>query len=151
MTAAAVLDDDRPPPSLPEAAAAPAQPSASDRLRQLAILAIDRLAGAAAAKVEQVADRLGDMAADAAKGAVGQASLSGLGVGATAALEAGRAKLEGRNPVWAGIKGGVGAMSPGQKVLLGLALLLTAVLSPVALIVLALVLLVAAIVGAVSG
>jgi hypothetical protein len=150
MTAAAVLDDDRPAPSLPETAegAAPAQPSASDRLRALAIAAIDRLAGAAAEKVEEVADRLGDMAADAAKGAIGKA---GLGVGATAALEAGKAKLEGKNPVWAGIKGGVGAMSTGQKVLLGLALLLTAVLSPVALIVLALVLIIAAIVGAVTG
>jgi hypothetical protein len=147
MTAAAVLDDPSPTPSLSEAAA-PAPPSASDRLRELAIVAIDRLAGAAAAKVEEVADRLGDMAADTVKGAVGQA---GLGVGATAALEAGKAKLAGKNPVWAAVKGGVGAMGAGQKVLLALALILTAVLSPVALIVLALVLLVAAIVGAVRG
>jgi uncharacterized paraquat-inducible protein A len=74
-----------------------------------------------------------------------------MGVGASAALQAGLAAMQGRNPVWAAIKGGVSAMSPTTKVLLGLLLILTAVLSPVLLIVLALVLLVAAIVGAVKG
>jgi hypothetical protein len=153
MTAAAVTD--QPTPSLPASrptaapAAASGPPSASERLRALAITAIDRLAGAAAAKVEEVADRLGDMAADAVKGGAG--GLTGGGVGATAALQGGLAALQGRNPVWAAIKGGVSAMSPTTKVLLGLLLVLLAVLAPVLVLVLALVLLVAAIVGAVKG
>lgn len=158
MTAA--VADDRPaapplaeaspgPEPVPGTGPAPA-PAASDRLRALAVTMIDRLAAAATAKVEEVSDRLGDMAADAAKGALDGAG-AGQGVFANAALQGGLAKLQGRNPVWAAIKGGVSAMSPATKVLLGLLLILVAVLSPVLLIVLALVLLIAAIVGAVSG
>lgn len=123
-------------------------PSASERLRALAVTAIDRLAGVAAAKVEEAADRLGDLAADAAQGALGRA---GTGVGASAALRGGLAALQGRNPVWAAIKGAVSAMSTTTKVLLALLLILLAVLAPVLVLVLALVLLVAAIVGAVTG
>lgn len=154
MTAAAAFDpvaDGRPAPPRPSAvpdtpAAPPSEPpSASDRLRAIAVTAIDRLAAAAATKVDEMADRLGDMAADAVKG-----NLPG-GVGGNAALSAGLAALQGRNPVWAGIKGAVGAMSTTTKVLLALLLILLAVLSPVLVLVLALVLLVAAIVGAVKG
>jgi hypothetical protein len=158
---AAVADDRPAAPPLAEAAPGPAPvagtgsapapaapPSASDRLRALAVTMIDRLAAAATAKVEEVSDRLGDMAADAAKGALDGAG-AGKGVFANAAIQGALAKLQGRNPVWAAIKGGVSAMSPTTKVLLGLLLILVAVLSPVLLIVLALVLLVAAIVGAV--
>ncbi|HWN25356.1 MAG TPA: hypothetical protein VNP37_00190, partial [Actinomycetospora sp.] len=152
MTAAVAEDPAAPP--LAEAAPDPAPtppPSASDRLRALGVSMIDRLAAAATVKVEEVADRLGDMAADAAKDALGGAGAGagGGGVFANAVLQGGLAKLQGRNPVWAAIKGGVSAMSPTTKVLVGLLLILLAVLSPVLLIVLALVLLVAAIVGAV--
>jgi hypothetical protein len=159
MTAAVAEDRPAAPPlaeaapPLAEAAPGPAPeapPSASDRLRALAVSMIDRLAAAATAKVEEVSDRLGDMAADAAKDALGGAG-AGKGVFANAVLQGGLAKLQGRNPVWAAIKGGVSAMSPGTKALLGLLLILLAVLSPVLLLVLALVLLVAAIVGAVNG
>ncbi|MEJ2861990.1 hypothetical protein [Actinomycetospora flava] len=148
MTAAAAFDpvaDGRPAPprpsAVPDEPAGP--PSASDRLRAIAVTAIDRLAAAAATKVDEMADRLGDMAADAVQG-----NLPG-GVGGNAALRAGLAALQGKNPVWAGIKGAVGAMSTTTKILLGLALILVAVLSPVAILVLALVLIVAGIVGAV--
>jgi hypothetical protein len=156
---AAVADDRPVAPPLAEAAsgAAPVSgtgsvpaPSASDRLRALAVTMIDRLAAAATAKVEEVSDRLGDMAADAAKGALDGAG-AGKGVFANAMIQGGLAKLQGRNPVWAAIKGGVSAMSPTTKVLLGLLLILVAVLSPVLLIVLALVLLIAAIAGAFTG
>ncbi|HSK59052.1 MAG TPA: hypothetical protein VK935_08370 [Actinomycetospora sp.] len=150
---AAVAEDRPAAPPLAEAAPGPAPeppPSASDRLRALAVTMIDRLAAAATAKVEEMSDRLGDMAADAAKGALDNAG-AGKGVFANAVLQGGLAKLQGRNPVWAAIKGGVSAMSPTTKVLLSLLLILVAVLSPVVLLVLALVLLVAAIVGAVSG
>ncbi|WP_433781988.1 hypothetical protein ACQPX6_18985 [Actinomycetospora sp. CA-101289] len=152
---AAVADDRPAAPPLAEAApgsaaTSPAPPSAGDRLRAVAVAMVDRLAAAATAKVEEVSDRLGDMAADAAKGALGGAG-AGKGVFANAALQGGLAKLQGKNPVWAAIKGGVSAMGPGTKVLVGLLLILLAVLSPVALIVLALVLLVAAIAGAFSG
>jgi len=151
MTAAARSDtvaDDRPapPPALAEAPPATGQmPSAGDRLKQVAIAALDRLAGAAVAKVDALADQLGDMAADAVAGTMPT------GVGANAALKGLLAKMQGKNPVWGAIKGAVGAMSTTTKVLLALALILVAVLSPVALLVLALVLLVAAIAGAVTG
>jgi hypothetical protein len=156
---AAVADDRPAAPPLAEAASGPTAvpgtgpapaPSTSDRLRALAVTMIDRLAAAATAKVEEVSDRLGDMAADAAQGALDGAG-AGTGVFANAALQGGLAKLQGRNPVWAAIKGGVSAMSTKTKVLLGLLLVLLAVLSPVLVLVLALVLLIAAIVGAFSG
>ncbi|MDD7968288.1 hypothetical protein [Actinomycetospora lemnae] len=164
MTAAAAFDpvaDGRPAPARPasvpdanptssgassgaSAASSGGPPSAGDRLRALAITAIDRLAGVAATKVEELADRLGDMAADAAKG-----QLPG-GVGGNALVKAGLAAMQGKNPVVAAVKGAVGAMSTGTKVLVALLLILVAVLSPVVLLVAALVLLVAAIVGAVK-
>jgi hypothetical protein len=148
MTAAAVADD-RPAPPAPALAEAPPatgeMPSAGDRLKQVAIAALDRLAGAAVAKVEELSDQLGDMAADAVSGNMPT------GVGANALIKGVLAKMEGKNPVIAALKGAFGAMSTGTKVWLSLALILLAVLSPVALLVLALVLLVAAIVGAVKG
>lgn len=162
MTAAAAFDpvaDGRPAParpvsvpnrnptasaSSPSSAASAGPPSAGDRLRALAVTAIDRLAGVAAAKVEEYADKLGDIAADAVKG-----QLPG-GVGGNAMIRAGLAALQGQNPVVAAIKGAVGAMSTSTKVVVALLLILTAVLAPVVLLVLAIVLLVMAIVGAVK-
>jgi hypothetical protein len=148
MTAAAAVDD-RPAPQAPALAeapqATPEMPSAGDRLKQLAIAALDKLAGAAVVKVEELSDKLGDMAADAVSGNMPT------GVGANALMKGLLAKMEGKNPVIAALKGAFGAMSTGTKIWLSLALILLAVLSPVALLVLALVLLVAAIVGAVKG
>ncbi|GLZ47526.1 hypothetical protein Acsp06_37110 [Actinomycetospora sp. NBRC 106375] len=115
-----------------------APPSAGERLQRLAVVLIDRLAAVAADKVEDFAGRLEELKANG-------------GVGLNALLAGGLAKLQGQNPVWAAIKGAVGAMSTTTKVLVALLLILVAVLSPVALLVLALVLLVAAIVGAVTG
>jgi hypothetical protein len=148
MTAAAAVDA-RPAPQAPALAeaprATPEMPSAGDRLKQVAIAALDKLAGAAVVKVEELSDKLGDMAADAVSGNMPT------GVGANALIKGVLAKMEGKNPVIAALKGAFGAMSTGTKVWLSLALILLAVLSPVALLVLALVLLVAAIVGAVKG
>ncbi|GAA4728768.1 hypothetical protein [Actinomycetospora chibensis] len=148
MTAAAAVDD-RPAPQAPALAEAPQptgeMPSAGDRLKQLAIAALDKLAGAAVVKVEELSDKLGDMAADAVSGNMPT------GVGANALMKGVLAKMEGKNPVIAALKGAFGAMSTSTKIWLSLALILLAVLSPVALLVLALVLLVAAIVGAVKG
>ncbi|WP_433026553.1 hypothetical protein [Actinomycetospora sp. CA-053990] len=149
MTAAAAVDD-RPAPQAPALAEAPQatteeMPSAGDRLKQVAIAALDKLAGAAVVKVEELSDKLGDMAADAVSGNMPT------GVGANALMKGVLAKMEGKNPVIAALKGAFGAMSTGTKIWLSLALILLAVLSPVALLVLALVLLVAAIVGAVKG
>ena len=154
MTAAAAVDD-RPAPQAPALAEAPQptagmasageMPSAGDRLKQVAIAALDKLAGAAVVKVEELSDKLGDMAADAVSGNMPT------GVGANALIKGVLAKMEGKNPVIAALKGAFGAMSTGTKIWLSLALILLAVLSPVALLVLALVLLVAAIVGAVKG
>ncbi len=148
MTAAAAVDD-RPAPQAPALAEAPQptgeMPSAGDRLKQVAIATLDKLAGAAVVKVEELSDKLGDMAADAVSGNMPT------GVGANALMKGVLAKMEGKNPVIAALKGAFGAMSTSTKIWLSLALILLAVLSPVALLVLALVLLVAAIVGAVKG
>lgn len=113
-------------------------PTAGERLRDVAVALVDRLAAAAVAKVDEVADRLEDVTAQG-------------GVGASAAVRGGLAALQGRNPVWAAIKGAVAAMSTTTTVLVALLLIVLAVLSPVLVLVLALVLLIAAIVGAVSG
>jgi len=102
------------------------------------VAAIDRLAAAAADKVDELSDKLDDVA-------------SGGGVGMSAAIAGGLAKLRGENPVWAAIKAGVSAMSTPTKVVVGLLLILAAVLAPVLLLVLAVLLLVLAIAGAFSG
>jgi hypothetical protein len=109
------------------------------RLERIAVALIDRLAAAAADKVDELADKLQDIAQNPG------------GIGMTAAMRAGLAAMQGKNPVWAAIKGAASAMSTTTKVLIGLALILLAVLSPVALLVLALVLIIAAIVGAIRG
>lgn len=120
----------------------PASGGLAERAQQLLVTAIDRLAHAAAEKVDELAGKLDGIAEH---GLDGQG-----GVGMNALLQGGLAKLQGKNPVWAAIKGAVSAMSTTTKVVVGLLLVLTAVLAPVALLVLAIVLLVLAIVGAVS-
>ena len=98
---------------------------------------VDKLAKFAADKVEDFASNLEGMA-------------SGGGIGMSALLNAGMAKLKGENPVWAAIKGATSSMGTGTKVVIALLLVLTAVLAPVVFLVLAIGLLVAAIVGAVK-
>ena len=116
--------------------------SAGQRLAKVAsdllVAAIDRLAGAAADKVDDVVAKFDDIKAQG-------------GVGLNAMIAGGLAKLQGQNPVWAAIKGAVGAMSTSTKVWVGLLLILTAVLAPVVLLVLAILLIVLAIAGAFSG
>jgi hypothetical protein len=127
-----------PAPAAAAATATTATPTNGQRLERIAIALIDRLAAAAVDKVDEFADRLQDFAENPG------------GIGMTAAVRAGLAKMQGKNPVWAAIKGAVSAMSTTTKILLGLLLILVAVLSPVAILVLAIVLIVAGIVGAVS-
>ena len=114
MTAAAAVDD-RPAPQAPALAEAPQptgeMPSAGDRLKQVAIAALDKLAGAAVVKVEELSDKLGDMAADAVSGNMPT------GVGANALMKGVLAKMEGKNPVIAALKGAFGAMSTSTKIL----------------------------------
>ncbi|MEJ2889153.1 hypothetical protein [Actinomycetospora aeridis] len=130
-------------PTAPTAPAAtttpPAAPTTGQRLERIAVALIDRLAAAAVDKVDELADRLQDFAQNPG------------GIGMTAMVRAGLAKMQGKNPVWAAITGAVSAMSTTTKILLGLLLILVAVLSPVAILVLAIVLIIAGIVGAVSG
>ena len=112
MTAAAAVDD-HPAPQAPALAEAPQptgeMPSAGDRLKQVAIAALDKLAGAAVVKVEELSDKLGDMAADAVSGNMPT------GVGANALMKGVLAKMEGKNPVIAALKGAFGAMSTSTK------------------------------------
>lgn len=119
-----------------------------ESLQTLLTTAVDRLAGAAADRVEDLAGSLKDLAGDPTKllsGAIG-----GGGVLASAVTAGGLAKLQGKNPVTAALKAGVGAMSTKTKVIISLLLILTAVLAPVVLLVVALGLLIATIGGAFS-
>lgn len=127
------------PTPAPAPAAPAAAPTNGQRLERIAVALIDRLAAVAVDKVDQFADRLQDFAENPG------------GIGMTAAVRAGLAKMQGKNPVWAAIKGAVSAMSTTTKILIGLLLILVAVLSPVAILVLAIVLIIAGIVGAVRG
>ncbi|GAA4924170.1 hypothetical protein EV188_105246 [Actinomycetospora succinea] len=138
MTTAATAPATAPTTAAP-AAASQHVPTNGERLQRIAVALIDRLAAAAVDKVDELADRLQDFAQNPG------------GIGMTAMVQAGLAKMQGKNPVWAAIKGAVSAMSTTTKILLGLLLILVAVLSPVAILVLAIVLIIAGIVGAVSG
>ncbi len=123
--------------ALPVSTASPSERLA-ESLQQLLVIGIDKVAHAALEKVDESSAKLEDISASG-------------GVGVSAALGGGLAKLQGKNPVWAAIKAGVGAMSPTTKVVVALLLILTAVLAPVLVLVLAVVLLVLAIAGAGRG
>ena len=129
----------RPAAAAPEPASSP-EPTPTERLvacgQKLLIAVIDRAAGLAVDKVDDLSGTLEEIKASG-------------GVGMSAALGGGLAKLAGKSPLIGAIKGAAAAMSTTTKVLIALALILTAVLAPVVLLVLALVLLVAAIVSAV--
>jgi hypothetical protein len=102
---------------------------------RLAAALVDRAAGAAADKVDDVAGRLEGIAQNG-------------GVGLGAAFGAGGAIMAGKNPVWGAVKGAWGALSTGKKVAIIAGLVLLGLLSPVALVLVLLGLLVAAIVKA---
>ena len=81
-------------------------------LERLAVALVDRAAGAAVDKVDDVAEKLEGITANG-------------GVGLGAAFGAGSAMMAGKNPVWGAVKGAWGALSTGKKVgiVLGLVLL----------------------------
>jgi hypothetical protein len=87
-------------------------------------------------KLQEWADGLNDLAANG--GSATRAVVEGL-----------KAKLGGRNPVWAAIKGAWSGASPTRKLAVVLILLLMLLLSPVVLLVLVIGLLVAALVAGV--
>ena len=120
--------------------------SLSESLQTLLATAVDRLAGAAADRVEGLAGSLKDLAGDPTKLLSG--ALGGGGVLASAVTAGGLAKLQGKNPVTAALKAGIGAMSTKTKVIISLLMILTAVLAPVVLLVVALGLLIATAAGA---
>ncbi|MBW0105302.1 hypothetical protein [Pseudonocardia sp. KRD291] len=98
----------------------------------LLVAVVDKVAGVALSKVDDLAGSLEDVTARG-------------GVGLAAALGAGKALLAGTNPVWGAVKAGFAALGTLAKtlVIVGLAL------SPVLLIVLALLLVVALLVLAI--
>jgi hypothetical protein len=104
-------------------------------LERLAAALVDRAAGAAVDKVDDLAGRLEGIAANG-------------GVGLAAAFGAGTAMMAGKNPVIGAMKGAWGALGTGTKVAIVLGLVLLGLLSPVALVLVLLGLLIAAIVKA---
>lgn len=116
---------------VPEAGPEPAQ-----RLRaageQVLVALIDRLAGMACEKVDDLAAGLEDAARNG-------------GVGVGAAIGAGKAKLDGRSVVWGAIKGGFAALGVAAKVLVAVVV----ALAPVFLVLAVVVLIVAALVWAI--
>ena len=105
-------------------------PALSD-LREAALLYVT---AKASRKVEDWADDLNDFVASG--GPTTQAVFEGL-----------KAKLRGKNPVWAALKGAWSGASPELKLAVVLILILTLLLGPVVLLVLVLGLLVAALVA----
>ena len=102
---------------------------------RLATALIDRAAGAAVDKVDDLAERL-----------EGIASNGGVGLGA--AFGAGTAMMAGKSPALGAIKGAWSALGTGAKVAIVAGLILLGLLSPVALVLVLLGLLIAAIVKA---
>jgi hypothetical protein len=122
-------------------ATAAADLNAGERLKtcgeRLAVAVIDRLAGIAADKVDDLSDQVEKMA-------------SGGGLKLGAIFGAGNALMAGKNPVVGAMKGAWGALGTGPKIAIIVGLVLLGVLSPVALLLLLVGLLVAAIVSAVK-
>lgn len=130
--AVAIRQPDEPAPAAnPESPADPAERLKSSLQNLLAAL-IDRAAGVALSKIDDLAGSLEDVTARG-------------GAGLAAALGAGKALLAGTNPIWGAIKAGFAALGTLAKTLLivGLAL------SPVLLVVLAVLLVLAALVLAI--
>ena len=92
-----------------------------ESLRELLGVAVDRVTGFAAEKVEQVAQSLESVAA-------------GGGPKIGAILGGVEAKLAGSNPVWGAIKGGFKSLSPAARVGILLLLVLAVILLPVTLV-----------------
>ena len=124
-------------------AAAGAEPTVAElgtRLREagerLLAALIDRCAGIALEKVDELAAGLERVAADA-------------GVGPSAALGAGSALLQGRSPLWGALRGGWAALGTAARILAGVVLAFAPVLLVVALLVAVVAALVWAVVAAV--
>ncbi|MEU4603456.1 hypothetical protein AB0F43_10790 [Kribbella sp. NPDC023972] len=113
---------------------APVATSLAPALSDLGEAALLYATAKASLKVEDWADGLDDFVASG--GPTTQAVFEGL-----------KAKLRGKNPVWAAIKGAWSGASPKLKLAVVLILILTLLLGPVALLVLVLGLLVAALVA----
>ncbi|MER7284019.1 hypothetical protein ABT369_57385 [Dactylosporangium sp. NPDC000244] len=113
---------------------APAATSLAPALSDLREAALQYATAKASRKVEHWADDLNDFVAS--RGPTTQAVFEGL-----------KAKLLGKNPVWAAIKGAWSGTSPEVKLAVVLILILTLLLLPVVLLVVVLVLLVAALVA----
>lgn len=115
--------------------------NAGERLKicgeRLAVAVIDRLAGVAADKVDDLSDNLEKMA-------------SGGGLKLGALFGAGNALMAGKNPLFGAMKGAWGALGIGPKIAIIVGLVLLGVLSPVALVLLLVGLLVAGIISAVK-
>jgi hypothetical protein len=113
---------------------APVATSLAPALSDLREAALRYATVKASRKVEHWADDLNDFVAS--RGSTTQAVFEGL-----------KAKLQGKNPVWAAIKGAWSGTSPEVKLAVVLILILTLLLLPVLLLVLVLGLLVAALVA----
>ena len=108
--------------------------SFASALRDLRDAAVGYAAAKASRKLEDWADDLNDLVATG--GSATRAVVEGL-----------KAKLGGKNPVWAAIKGAWSGANPKVKLVVVLILLITLLLAPVVLLVLVLGLLVAALVA----
>jgi len=124
-----------PPPPATEARPAPLQQLKTSAQTLLTAL-IDKAAGVALNKVDELTDKLNEVTANG-------------GVGLTAALAGGQAYLQGNNPLWAAAKAGFSALSAWAKAGLILALVLAAVLGLVLVAVLLLAIIVWAIIAAI--
>ncbi|WP_327002550.1 hypothetical protein OHA72_46740 [Dactylosporangium sp. NBC_01737] len=113
---------------------APVATSLAPALSDLREAALRYAAAKASRKVEDWADDLNDFVAS--RGPTTQAVFEGL-----------KAKLRGKNPVWAAIKGAWSGASPALKLAVVLILTLALLLVPVVLLVLVLGLLIAALVA----
>ena len=132
--------------AVPDSPPAPELPDLLAELRRagerLLTAVVNRLAEVASEQVDDLADGLERMTADAGAGpGIGAEG----GVGAGAAAGAGRALLQGGSVVWGAVKGGFAALGTAAKILIGLVL----VLAPVLLILSLVVLIVAGLVWAV--
>lgn len=112
--------------------------------QQLLQTVIANLATTASNKIDEVVDKIGDVAA----ADLGDLAASG-GPLTTAGLGAVRAVMSGKNPVWAALRGAWSGTSTKIKVVIVLCLVLILLLAPVFLVGVLLGLLIAAIVAAI--
>ncbi|MEV1291676.1 hypothetical protein [Pseudonocardia sp. NPDC049635] len=107
-----------------------------DSAERLVVAVLDRFAALALAKVDELADSLERIAESG-------------GPAPAAALGAGRALAQGRNPLWGALTAGFAALGTAAKVMIGVVVALAPVLLLVSLVVLVVAALVWALVAAV--